>query len=178
MKRAVRAFFAVALVPIGVLWAAPAGAKDPRIPLDVLDQDPNTPGVQIVFPAGEYCDFPAYLTITRNKEYIIHQTLEDGTTTLQVAGSLKVTVTNAATGESVPYNISGPGTYVFYPSGAFSLDVTGHNLLWTTRENSFPDVPTLNYTTGHVTVEVDASGQTTSYNLEGRSTDVCAVLAS
>jgi hypothetical protein len=179
VKRTVLALLAVALVVISLLCATSAGAQSNRTPVDLGDdQDPATPGFQIVFPAGQYCDFPAYLTITRNKEYVIHETTDaDGTTTLQVAGSLKVSVTNAATGKSLPYNISGPGTYVFYSDGSFSLDVTGHNLLWTTRANSFPGVPPLNYTKGHVTVEVAASGLTTAYHLRGQSTDVCAVLA-
>jgi hypothetical protein len=45
---------------------------------------------------------------------------------------------------------------------------------------SYPGVPTISYTTGHVTVFVEASGMTTSYTLAGgeRQTDVCAVLAS
>jgi hypothetical protein len=71
---------------------------------------------------------------------------------------------------------------VIYPDGAFSIDAAGPNLLWTAPEDlaNLPDVPTISYTTGHVTVEVDASGQTTSYTLAGgaRQTDVCAVLAS
>ena len=63
--------------------------------------------------------------------------------------------------------------------GSFSVDAAGPNLLWTARENlaNFPDVPEISYTTGHVTFAVDASGQTTSYTLAGRRTDVCAVLA-
>jgi hypothetical protein len=64
------------------------------------------------------------------------------------------------------------------PDGAFSIEAHGPNLLWTAPEFSFPGVPTISYTTGHVTVQVAASGQTTSYRLEGRQTDVCAVLAS
>ena len=91
-------------------------------------------------------------------------------------------MTNQVTGESVTYNISGPGSLVLFPDGAFSIDAAGPNLLWTLPENlaNFPAVPTISYTTGHVTVEVDASGQTTSYTLAGgaRQTDVCAVLAS
>jgi hypothetical protein len=47
------------------------------------------------------------------------------------------------------------------PDGAFSIDAAGPSLLWTLRENlaDFPDVPTISYTTGHVTVEVAASGR-------------------
>jgi hypothetical protein len=111
-------------------------------------------------------------------QHIIRQTTVDGVTTLMITGHAKATVTNLSTGESVTYNISGPGTVVLFPDGAFSIDAHGPNLLWTTVANSFPGVPTISYTTGHVTVFVDPTGQTTSYSLAGRRTDVCAVLAS
>jgi hypothetical protein len=115
---------------------------------------------------------------TRFNQYVIRQTTApDGTTTLKITGNAQATVTNTDTGKSVSYNISGPGTIVIYPSNAFSIDAAGPNLLWTLPENSFPGVPTISYTTGHVTVQVDESGRTTSYNLAGRQTDVCAVLA-
>jgi hypothetical protein len=127
-----------------------------------------------------YCDgFTAVVTFTEMNQYIIHQTTApDGTTTLKIAGHAEATVTNQTTGMSVAYNISGPGTLVIHPDGAFSIDAHGPNLLWTAPENSFPGVPTISYTTGHVTVQVAAFGQTTSYQLRGRQTDVCAVLAS
>jgi hypothetical protein len=69
--------------------------------------------------------------------------------------------------------------------GSFSVDAAGPNLFWTAKEKSFPGVPTISYTTGHVTFAVgppppenpEAGGKTTSYTLAGRQTDVCAVLA-
>ena len=168
MKRA--GFLAVALILLGLLLAAPAGARDPRVPLPTPDP---------VVLEG-YCDgFTAVVTFTKMNQYIIRQTTApDGTTTLRIAGHAEAAVTNQTTDKSVTYNISGPGTVVIYPDGAFSIDAHGPNLLWTAPENSFPGVPTISYTTGHVTVQVAASGQTTSYQLRGRQTDVCAVLAS
>jgi hypothetical protein len=171
MKRAVGALVAAASILIGLLSPTPAGAQDPRIPL--LTPDP-------IDLMGYCTGFTVELTYTRMNEYIIHQTTApDGTTTLMITGNARVTATNLSTMKSVSYNISGPGTAVFYPSGAFSLDLHGPNLLWTKRENlvAFPGVPTISYTTGHVTVFVDASGQTTSYQLSGHRTDVCAALA-
>jgi hypothetical protein len=161
---------AVALVLLGLLAAAPAGAQRPHTPVA------TPPPVEL----EGYCDdFTAVVTFTKMNQYIIHETTApDGTTTQKITGHAEATVTNQSTGASVTYNISGPGTLVFYPDDAFSIDAHGPNLLWTTPENSFPGVPTISYTTGHVTLFVDASGQTTSYQLQGRQTDVCAVLAS
>jgi hypothetical protein len=169
-KRADSCYLAVALVLLWLLAAAPAGARDPRVPLPTPDP---------VVLEGYCDDFTAVVTFTKVNQYIIHETTApDGTTTLKITGRAEATVTNQTTGTSATYNISGPGTLVLYPDGAFSIDAHGPNLLWTTPENSFPGVPTISYTTGHVTVQVAASGQTTSYQLRGRQTDVCAVLAS
>jgi hypothetical protein len=174
MKRFGR-FVAVPGVLIGLLWAAPALAADPRIPLTA---DP------VVLPAGDYCeDFTVVVTPTDFNQYIIRSTTaSDGTVTLRIAGRARAIVTNQETGESVSYNISGPGTIVLNPDGSFSGDLAGPNLLWTARANlaNFPNVPAISYTKGHVSFEVDPFGQTTSYSLAGgaRQTDVCAVLAS
>jgi hypothetical protein len=170
MKRAARGSLAVAVILLGLLSATPAGASDPRIPL---------PTPEPIVLEGYCSGFTVVVTYTQMNEYIIHQTTApDGTTTLMITGYAQATVTNQATGESVTYTISGPGTVVIYPSGAFSIDAHGPNLLWTLPQYSFEGVPTISYTTGHVTVQVAASGQTTAYSLQGNQTDVCAVLGS
>jgi hypothetical protein len=170
MKGPVGGCLAVALVLLGLLSAAPAGAQRPHVPLPAPDP---------VVLEG-YCEgFTAVITFTTANQYVIQETTAPaGSTTLKITGHARATVTNQSTGASVSYNISGPGTIVLYPDGAFSIDAAGPNLLWTAPENSFPGVPAISYTTGHVTVFVDASGQTTSYTLAGgaRQTDVCAVL--
>jgi hypothetical protein len=87
-------------------------------------------------------------------------------------------VTNDDTGKSITYNVSGPGTQTVFLDGSFTIDAAGPNLLWTTVENSKPaGVPQLAYTTGRVRLAVDKTGHTTSYQLNGRSTDVCTKLA-
>jgi hypothetical protein len=176
MKRSLRGLIAAPVVVIGLLWAGPALAADPRIPFP----PPEEP---IELPAGDYCEgFTAVITFQDVNQYIISETTNPvtGATILHITGRARATVTNEATGESVSYNISGPGTLVLNTDGSFSADLAGPNLLWTALKNlkDFPDVPAISYTTGHVTFAVDSSGQTTSYNLAGRQTDVCNVLAS
>lgn len=181
VRGSIRVGFAVALVAIGMgaLSVAPAGAADPRIflgtPTPVFLEGGNT--------SSDYCDFAVLVTFTDFNQYIIHQTEttapdETITTTLDITGRARATVTNLSTGKMVSYNISGPGTIVFDSTGAFSIDTHGPNLLWTTRGNSAEGVPQISYTTGHVTLQVAPSGLTTSYNLSGRQTDVCEVLES
>ena len=164
---------AITLLLLGLLSAAPAGAQRPHTPVPLPDPHP------VVLPEGLYCSgFTAVVTFTELNQYIIRETTVNGVTTLKITGHARATVTNQSTGESVSYNISGPGTIVLYPDGAFSIDAHGPNLLWTELAKSFEGVPTISYTTGHVTLQVAASGLTTSYQLRGRRTDVCAVLAS
>lgn len=134
------------------------------------------------FPAPQelvgYCPgFNVLVTYNHANEYIIHSTTVDGTTTLQITGYAQATVQNETTGKSITYTISGPGTLTINADGSFSGDVHGPNLLWTLPQNSYPGVPTISYTTGHVTFQVDANGKTTSYTLSGKQTDVCAALA-
>jgi hypothetical protein len=169
------AFVAVLTALAALTLAAPALAADPRIPI-------TAEPVELQAPV--YCqDFDVRIVLVDFNQYIIRSTTApDGTVTLRIAGRARATVTRLDTGESVSFNISGPGTLTINPDGSFSGDLAGPNLLWTARANlaNFPNVPTVSYTTGHVTFAVDSSGQTISYNLAGgaRQTDVCAVLAS
>jgi hypothetical protein len=174
-SRIYRAALAATLTGLAALIAAaPAGAEDPREELPM--QDP-------VVLKGYCPGFTAVVTWTDFNQYIVQQTTaDDGTITLKITGSATATVTNQDSGKAVKLNISGPGTIVINRDGSFSIDAAGPNLFWTLRRNLrfFPDVPTISYSTGHVTLSVDAKGQTTSYSLAGgsRQTDVCAVLAS
>jgi len=179
MKRILRRFLVVVVpgILIGVLSAVPALA-DPPMPV------PGG-GEPVPLPAGQYCQgFDALITFPDFKQFIRQETLApDGTKTWHITRHARATVTNQVSGKSVSFNISGPGTLVFNPDGSFSGDVAGPNLLWTAQGN-LPDsptgVPTISYTTGHLTFEVAPSGKTTSYSLAGgaRQTDVCAALAS
>ena len=171
MFRAVRAALAVGwVVVVGALYPASAGA-DPPVPVPAFEG--TLEGI---------CSFDVELTVVRQNEFIIHETLApDGTIYLQYAGNLVVQVTNVETGKSLTYNISGPGTFwQNEAAGTFGGQLYGPNLLWTAPEN-LPDapagVPALSYTTGPVSFAVDASGKTTSYSHRGRTTDVCAALA-
>jgi hypothetical protein len=124
-----------------------------------------------------YCPFDVQVDIVSHQRTTT-TTLQDGTVVQRFTGNATATVTNPATGESITYNISGPGTLTTFPDGSFTIDAAGPNLLYTTVENTQPaGVLPLAYTTGRVQVEVDEEGQTTSYRLNGNSTDVCAELA-
>jgi hypothetical protein len=158
---AVLALFALA----GTAYAEPPLVPQPSIKLAAAN------------PSGKgYCPFPVRIDQSSGQT-ITTSTGPNGETIYKFTGSAVATVTNLKTGEQLTYNISGPGTVVVNPDGSFSGDAGGANLLYTTVANSYPGVPQLAYTTGHVQFTVDASGKTTSYSLSGSSTDVCAALA-
>jgi|tagenome__1003787_1003787.scaffolds.fasta_scaffold20499256_1 hypothetical protein len=169
---------ASATLLVALLAAAPAGASD-RIPLG-----PQTPfHLPAQTPLGGavtgYCPgFSVLVDYTRSNEYYTTSTAADGTVTQKYTGDARITVTNENTHKSITYNASGPGTFVSFPDGSSSGDLHGPNLLWTKLDKSYPGVPTLSYTTGHVSFHTESSGMTTAYSLSGHRTDVCAALAS
>ena len=147
----------------GAAQAAPPQAQTFTIDLPGT----NEPGVG----DNGFCPFPVQIVAVTN------QLTPHDKPVNNLTGFGSATVTNTVTGETLKFNISGPGTVTNNNLPPFTIDAHGPNLLWTTVANSFEDVPQLAYTTGHVQVTVDASGQTTSYKLTGHSTDVCKLLA-
>ena len=124
-----------------------------------------------------YCPFPVTIQFI-SRQQVTNTLLPNGATESRFAGHAEAIVTNDRTGESITYDVSGPGTQTVFPDGSFTIDASGPNLLWTTVKNSQPaGVLQLAYTTGHVQLAVNKKGQTTSYQLNGSSTDVCAELA-
>ncbi len=156
------------------LTAAPAAAAPPgAAPVDV-----TLPGTEQEGEDG-YCPFPVQLVGFNNQRFITTPTspMPGETVTTRFVGAAVVTAVNTVTGESVRFNVSGPGTTVTAPDGSFRTDATGPQLSLTTLGNSFAGVSPLSFTTGRVFFEVDADGMTTAYGLKGRAVDVCEVLS-
>lgn len=176
-------FFPPALVAMGAAVAGPAWASPPLPPppVPISTSTFTLPGTNTDGPNG-FCSFEVTVTVT-GKAHYRQSTLDDGTVITKAEGSLRAIVKNDDPGgKSLSYNVSGPGTSTQYAvngtlDGSFAVDAHGPNLLWTTVANSFPGVPQLAYTDGHVVFSVLASGLTDSYHLDGKSVDVCAALA-
>ena len=84
---------------------------------------------------------------------------------------------NGDTGKQLAFNVSGPSKTVNNHDGTTTLVSGGPNLLFTTRANSYPNVPELAFSTGRVEFTLSPSGKTTSYSLNGSRTNVCDALA-
>jgi hypothetical protein len=179
MKKARTLLVAAAAVAGLVAFAGPAQADPPNavlgtsFPDDPLQADTDT--------TDGYCkDFAVKVNYLSNQLVRRSTTDSEGVTSTRITGWATAVVTNLTTGKTLEFKISGPGLVTSFPSGAFNLDLGGANLLWTTVDNSYPGVPQLAYTKGHVQVEVNDAGLTTSYELNGNGgepTDVCELLA-
>ena len=168
MKKTRTLLAAAAAIAGLVAFAGPAQAVPPKAIPFVFD----LPGTGFLVRGclrrtDGYCAFPVHIEGVSNQKTNPHG---------KATGFGSATVTNLATGKTLKFNISGPGTITSL-DGGYTIDGTGHWLLYTTVENSQPaGVLQLAYTTGHVQVTVDKDGQTTEYKLNGKSTDVCAAL--
>lgn len=166
MKKTRTLLAAAAAIAGLVAFAGPAQAVPPRaVAFEVDLPGTNEPDV------GDdgYCSFPVHIEGVSNQQVTGPHN--------HVTGFGSATVTNVDTGETLKFKISGPGT-ITPLDGGYTIDGTGGWLLFTTVENSSPaGVLQLAYTTGHVQVTVDETGHTTSYKLNGKSTDVCAALS-
>jgi hypothetical protein len=76
------------------------------------------------------------------KEYFRTSTLPDGTTLIQITGSLKFEITNSVNGDSMFVNASGPSVGPWRqrarPNGDFMFSATGLNFIFGVP--GFPDV--------------------------------------
>jgi hypothetical protein len=133
------------------------------------------PAEPITVPA-QYCGFAIEETFPVDNEF--GKALEDGMTFL-LTGRLTMVSTNLSTGKSVSSNISGPGTFTFFPDGSVTIVSRGVSglLLFPADAPRF-GMPPVAVVAGTQTSTFDADGNLTSYSLQGNVvTDICAALS-
>ena len=153
----------VAAALVGVAFAvAPLASADRPIRVEVPAGDSS----------GQFCeDFPVLIHPTRNNEFA---TIFSSGATL-VTGALRAEATNLVTGETIEYNIPGPG--FFTPDGS-TLIGTGPWLLWGEAGFLGPGSPAgVIFVSGRFVLTFDDQGNITGYSARGHSEDVCAALA-
>lgn len=111
------------------------------------------------------CAFDVAVHVTAQNESAI--TFSNGTTL--VTGQLKVTLTNAVSGDSLSLNIPGPGSATSTSGGTVTLQIVGPWLIFQ------PGV--MEYAIGRGVVTIDAAGNQSFVQQAGKSTDICAALA-
>jgi hypothetical protein len=135
----------------------------------------NEPLPPEFYPAGVVCTFDLRIDyVVDTGHSITFPEAPDGSVRSLLGGHLVVTVTNEETNQSVTYNISGPGKFLF--SGDV-LTITGGGpwLLY-----GFPGDaggPGMWFTKGPIVLEVDLNtGAWLSASKPGNIVDVCALL--
>lgn len=125
----------------------------------------------------EACGTTVDATFPMDKEYQQVTTDAEGNQHIKVTGALKVTLTDTATGRSVTYNISGPGTSIAYANGDFLLVATGRNLgILTAEQAAALGLPELFVTSGPIRVLIRADGSVDIQRQGNHLQDICAAL--
>ena len=145
------------------LALAPLASADRPIRIE-LDDPPNA--------TGQFCeDFEVLVHTTRNNEVL---TIFTSGAAL-ITGSLRQEVTNVETGETIEYNIPGPGR--FSADGSTLIGTGPWLILGEEGDLGEGSPPQVNYITGRFIITFDESGAVTGLKvLSGRVVDVCAAL--
>ncbi len=164
LTRRTRSLFAVLLALLALLPASAALADKPtREPLPAED-----------FTLTGVCPFPVRVEVMANKEKATTFTTKGGERTI-VTGTLRVRLTNLATGESRELNVSGPVFVTPHEDGSATVVLRGRSLIFSTPGSTI--APTLQLTSGPVVLEVDAKGAITQLDQRGQAEDLCKALA-
>lgn len=167
-------------VQLAIATAAVALLVDPAV--GAANNDPHrsfAAATPFDLPAG-YCAFPVHLTFPVDREYMTASSLPDGSTVQKFTGAFTVSATNAATGKSVAFNASGPGTLTLSPDGSSGLfENQGLFLLYASNATQYGLPSNLVITTGSWSFGEDmATNSITSATRQPHVlTDVCAALS-
>jgi hypothetical protein len=162
----VKRFAPVLCAAIVALTPAPAAADQPV--REGLPAAPFTLDASI-------CGFAVGVTFSTNKEF--STTFANGKQI--ITGALVATLTNEQNGRSTTINISGPGSLVPNGDGTTTFTLSGRSLIFLFPNQVAPGSPgLLIVTSGPVIIQLDGSGNVTSYKITSASVqDMCAALA-
>jgi hypothetical protein len=164
-----RPLYVIVFVLTALVAATPAAADKPlRIPSEPLD---------MTFAAGELCPFEMrWADETNRGKTTVFFDKEGSPRFLLGSGQIFSTVTNLETGESLTFNISGPGRITLNEDGSQTVVGTGPWLIgfFPTDE---PAGPMMLFTHGRFTLEVSPGGALDLVEPPPRSVDICTLLA-
>jgi hypothetical protein len=153
-------------MPPGVVARAAPRTKPTRLTIGDMNGS---------FAPGEACAFQVDLATLANDEKVTDWFDRDGSLVKEViTDTLKIRISNPATGIVLELNASGPGMMVNEPDGTSSFKATGDGFcaypsglvwagLWSTH--------------GPVLIRWDAAGHLVERSLPANVTDLCAILA-
>jgi hypothetical protein len=128
-------------------------------------------------PAGVACNFElAGTPIANNETTTTFPADANGDVREIITGTLKLQLTNVATGKSIVANISGPGTIVFHPDGSGTEELRGNSLVIFTP-TATPAGPATYLYSGNTSISFNATGLTLDSTTDNSPLDVCAALS-
>ncbi len=135
-------------------------------------------GAPLAFAAGEVCAFPVLIEVVGNKEKALTFTDDSGNPVRQIiTGTLRVRVTNEASGEALVVNVSGPVFLTFTEGGLATVTLGGRALLFLRAGIDAPPAGVF-LTSGRVVLAIGPEGEVTEIvSRTGRIQDLCAALA-
>jgi hypothetical protein len=139
--------------------AATAGAAPPSV---------STTHVDFGFVDSVDCDFDVAVHIT-GTDTAVTRVVGGDVYDFHAFGGGFTTLTNLDTEESITFNISGPGRFIFGEDGSFRLTGTGTALFAQEEE------PGIQWFKGRYDLQIDAEGNAT-FTTTGTFVDMCAAL--
>ena len=171
LTRRIRSLVAVLLVLLALLPASAALADKPT-------REPLPAPEPLEFAAGEVCAFPVRIEAVDSKNKAVTFTDEDGNPVRQIiTGTLRMRVTNLATGESLVVNVSGPGFLTFTADGLATVTLGGRGLLFLRAGIDAPPAGVF-LVSGRLVLAIGPAGEVTEIvSRTGQLQDLCAALA-
>ena len=122
---------------------------------------------------GNPCGFEVQLHVIGNKAVVTTFIRKDGTSRVNVAGTLKVRLSTDA-GQSIDLNISGPTHLTVNADGSISQDALGR-ALWVFDPGVGPGLPRLALISGRTVSVFDPGFRL--LNVSGHVQDICSALS-
>ena len=149
--------------------ATPPTREDSQLPI----------GIPFIFQdtlGNNPCGFAVEVIITANKEVITTFTRQNGVTSINTTGVLKVQLRNTVTDESIDRNISGAILGTLNADGSITQSGPGPSL-WVFDPGVAPDLPRLAVISGRTVSILGPGTAFTFVSRRGTYEDLCTTLA-
>jgi hypothetical protein len=154
----------------GLLSASPALAAGRGPNWEFLSpQDSSVP--------ADFCGFEVLISPTASKQFAKELKVTDGSVTILITGTLKVSFTNPSNLKTISENVSSSSTLTFNANGSMTVVNRGRApLLLSTADAQRLGLPRVSVVAGRLTISTDSNE--TPVFLNGHAVvDVCAALS-
>ena len=128
---------------------------------------------------SSFCGFDVEVTPVAAKQFAKVLKTTDGSETVLITGTLKLSFTNTSSGKAITENASSSSTFTANADGSITVTNRGRAPLFLSPDDAQRfGLPTVSVVAGSLTLSTDADGNLTSLSLNGHvRVDVCAALS-